>query len=136
MAKLGLDIEQWRTAAEQGDALSQYKLGLCYGNGDGVGEDEAKAVYWLTKSAEQGNPDAKEFLAERQKIIKRGSRSPASRIVSVIVLGSLFAGIGGSASEGNVAAVFISLLVGAVIGYFGIKNSFDFIRFFIRCFKN
>ncbi|QSH95232.1 tetratricopeptide repeat protein [Treponema phagedenis] len=40
--------------AEQGDAESQYKLGLMYYNGEGTEVDKEKALYWYTKAAEQG----------------------------------------------------------------------------------
>ena len=51
-------IKQYQIAAEQGNATAQYNLGVCYYNGQGVAQDNKKAVYWFTKSAEQGNADA------------------------------------------------------------------------------
>ena len=50
--------EQWRKAAEQGDAEAQYELGHCYHYGYGVTEDKAEAVKWWRKAAEQGNSEA------------------------------------------------------------------------------
>lgn len=47
-----------KKAAEQGHTQTQYKLADCYHAGEGVRKDEAKAVYWLDKSAEQGWPEA------------------------------------------------------------------------------
>ena len=45
-------------AAEQGDAESEYCLGVLYDNGEGVPEDSVQAATWLRKAAEQGNVDA------------------------------------------------------------------------------
>lgn len=53
----------YRKAAEQGDAVAQYLLGLGYHRGDGVAVDYSQAVYWLKKSAEQGYFDAQFLLA-------------------------------------------------------------------------
>lgn len=42
-------------SAENGDMKAQEELGRAYSFGNGVQKDNAKAVKWLTKSAEQGN---------------------------------------------------------------------------------
>ncbi|MDZ7842583.1 MAG: serine/threonine-protein kinase [Gammaproteobacteria bacterium] len=39
-------------AADKGHALSQYYLGVAYGNGDGVERDESRALHWLRRAAE------------------------------------------------------------------------------------
>jgi TPR repeat protein len=44
--------------AQQGDPQSQYKLGLMYGDGQGVAKDDALAHKWLNAAADQGYPDA------------------------------------------------------------------------------
>ncbi len=44
--------------AEQGDALSQYHLGLLYEEGQGVTKNLASARQWYLKAANQGNADA------------------------------------------------------------------------------
>ena len=44
--------------AEQGDSKAQYALGFCYYSGTGVAKDDAEAVKWYRKAAEQGNTDA------------------------------------------------------------------------------
>jgi len=41
-------------AAEQGDAVGQYNLGVRYATGEGVPEDAAEAVKWYRMAAEQG----------------------------------------------------------------------------------
>ena len=45
----------FRKAAEQGHALSQFRLGVCYAQGNGVPQDYSEAVRWYTIAAEQGN---------------------------------------------------------------------------------
>jgi TPR repeat protein len=56
-------------AAEGGDALSQYNLGILYGsglddNGYAVEVDRPQTVKWLLAAAEQGLPRAQVKLAE------------------------------------------------------------------------
>ena len=45
-------VQWYRKAAEQGDADAQYKLGLCYQDGRGVGKDEGEAEKWQDKARE------------------------------------------------------------------------------------
>ena len=47
-----------RKAAEQGDKISQTRLGEMYLYGKGVSLDYAEAVKWLSKAAEQGHVEA------------------------------------------------------------------------------
>jgi TPR repeat protein len=49
--------------AEAGDVKAQYYLGTLYCEGKGVARDDTKAVEWLARAAEQGNPDARYVLA-------------------------------------------------------------------------
>ena len=48
----------YEKAAEQGHAVAQYSLGVCYEYGYGVSQDYNQAVYWCEKAAEQGDADA------------------------------------------------------------------------------
>ena len=48
----------YRKAADQGDALAQFSLGLVYDNGQGVPQDFAQAVVWYRKAADQGEARA------------------------------------------------------------------------------
>ncbi|MDD9841159.1 MAG: tetratricopeptide repeat protein [Alphaproteobacteria bacterium] len=41
-------------AAEQGDADAQYRLGVCYAEGEGVSQNKKEAIYWYRQAAEQG----------------------------------------------------------------------------------
>ena len=47
-----------RSAAEQGDADAQTRLGLRYSSGQGVPQDHAEAARWYRLAAEQGVTDA------------------------------------------------------------------------------
>ena len=47
-------FEEFRLKAEKNDSEAQYKLGVCYANGQGVAKDMAQAVTWYRKAAEQG----------------------------------------------------------------------------------
>jgi TPR repeat protein len=58
-------IENYRKAAEKGDAIAQYLLGYCYAKGEGVSKDLAEAVKWYRKAAEQGDADAQYALGYR-----------------------------------------------------------------------
>ena len=50
-------------AAYQGDAAAEYGLGRAYASGEGVEENSAKAVYWITHAAEKNYVAAAEALA-------------------------------------------------------------------------
>ncbi|MBR0278623.1 MAG: sel1 repeat family protein [Synergistaceae bacterium] len=49
--------------AENGDPKAQNVMGTYYESGNGVEKDYWKAIYWYTKSADQGNPNAQYHLA-------------------------------------------------------------------------
>lgn len=51
-------FESFRTIAEQGHARAQYNLGVMYGEGKGVPQDDVEAVRWYQQAAEQGHADA------------------------------------------------------------------------------
>lgn len=55
-------VKWYRKAAEQGLAVAQNDLGVCYENGEGVPQDYAEAVKWYRKAAEQGNVEAQSNL--------------------------------------------------------------------------
>ena len=72
-------LEQVRKAAEKGDAVAQYNLGLRYVDGRGVAKDAAEAVKWFRKSAEQGNANGQFELGYRYEsgkgITKNGAEA-------------------------------------------------------------
>ncbi len=49
------EVRVFQKLAEQGDAKSQYRLGLLYYEGSGVPQDYIEAVRWYRKGAEQGD---------------------------------------------------------------------------------
>ena len=53
----------YREAANRGDADAQYNYGRCYYEGCGVPRDLKQAVFWLLKAVEQNNTDAEYLLA-------------------------------------------------------------------------
>ena len=63
-AKMSLGIEALTLSARSGDAASQYQLGRLYDEGDGIDENNEKAVEWYRKSAEQGYAKAQGYLSE------------------------------------------------------------------------
>ena len=44
--------------AEQGLAVAQFNLGVMYEKGQGTLQDDEKAIFWYTKSADQANANA------------------------------------------------------------------------------
>ena len=51
-------LAEWQPLAEQGDAGSQFGLGLLYANGFGVPMDDAQALKWYGLAADQGHAEA------------------------------------------------------------------------------
>ena len=51
-------LAKWRRAAQQGDALAQYGVGLMYDEGKGVAQDYKEAVRWYKLAAAQGDAQA------------------------------------------------------------------------------
>lgn len=57
-SKYEVAFDYFRQAAEQGYTDAEYQLGLCYLDGEGVGEDEQVAYRWLQKAADKGHMEA------------------------------------------------------------------------------
>ncbi len=51
----GLDVEDLRKIALQGDSAAQYSLGMKYASGDGGIKDYHEALAWFLKAADSGN---------------------------------------------------------------------------------
>ncbi len=63
LTKDSVEAVKWlRRAAEQDDAVAQYRLGLLYVNGEGVAKDEAVAASLFRRAAEQGLAQAQYSL--------------------------------------------------------------------------
>ncbi len=52
---MSMSFEETLTLAKQEDARAQFRMGFFYRNGIGCSKNEAKAVEWYEKSAQQGN---------------------------------------------------------------------------------
>ena len=71
-------MEALKKKAEKGDDKTQLQLGLAYYNGDGIKQNYREAYYWFSKAIEQGNDEAKNWLAKliRIHILIDGARYP------------------------------------------------------------
>ncbi|MEJ2575449.1 MAG: tetratricopeptide repeat protein [Gammaproteobacteria bacterium] len=56
-------VSRLRKAAEAGNAAAQYRLGIMYGNGDGVPLEPSTAADWIERAAAQGHVEAQATLA-------------------------------------------------------------------------
>ena len=54
--------KEWRPEAEEGDAPTQYNLGLLYLDGHGVPQDLGEAIKWFKRSASQDFTEAQHDL--------------------------------------------------------------------------
>jgi len=54
-------LEDLRSCGEQGYAYAQFNLGVAYGTGAGVPEDDVLAYMWANLGAAQGNENAAEL---------------------------------------------------------------------------
>ena len=54
-----------------GERKAQYNLGVMYDNGEGVPKDDAEAVKWYQKAADQGNADARSRLKALQDKLQK-----------------------------------------------------------------
>ena len=59
---LATALQELRPLAEQGVPVAQFQLGNMYRLGKGVPKNDAEAVKWWRKAAEQGHEDANEWL--------------------------------------------------------------------------
>ena len=62
LATMGKSQAKNADKAERGDPKAQNVMGTYYESGNGVEKDYDKAIYWYTKSAEQGNTNAQYHL--------------------------------------------------------------------------
>jgi len=62
-ADVATAIGALRRSAEQGNAEAQFRLGVIYGNGDGVDIDHDAAIEWFNQAARQGHENALITLA-------------------------------------------------------------------------
>jgi len=55
-------LSEWKPLAEEGDAPSEFNLGLLYYDGHGVPQDYSEAARWFERAAEQGYTKAQHNL--------------------------------------------------------------------------
>ena len=64
-----------------GEAQAQYAIGLRYASGRGVPQDDAEAVTWYRKAAEQGHADAQNNLGLSSGEVRMTlKRSPGTQV--------------------------------------------------------
>lgn len=63
LSAVASDFSQTQTLAIQGDADAQYSLATMFDEGQGVSQDDAKAIEWYTKAANQEYAPAQFNLA-------------------------------------------------------------------------
>lgn len=76
------DLAATRETAEQGLASSQYTLGIKYGNGNGVPQNDVTAYAWFSLAAAQGNENA----AEHKFIIAKRFNPEQQREAQLLVV--------------------------------------------------
>ena len=71
-------VKWFRLAAEQGNAMAQFNLGMMYVSGQGVPQDYKTAVKWFRLAAEQGNALAQNQsgyeVRQKDKVFHRTTR--------------------------------------------------------------
>jgi hypothetical protein len=68
--------------AGEGDPAAQVELGRAYEDGTGVAQDDAKAVEWFPKAAEQGNSQAQNSLGVMYALGRGVERNRGGALVS------------------------------------------------------
>ncbi len=95
-------IDDLKEIAYAGDMNAQVQLGVIYLTGDGVPKDDAEALKWLRKAADQDSPLAERYLAE---MYFKGRGVPADNLEAAKWL-RLAAEQGDAESEHNLAVLY------------------------------
>jgi TPR repeat protein len=96
-------IAELKQRAGAGDARAQVQVGLAYLTGDGFAADDAEAVKWFRKAADQDDPDGERYLAE---MYVSGRGVPADNAEAAKWL-RLAAAQGDARSEHNLAVMYL-----------------------------
>ena len=72
-------VKWYRRAADQGNALAQYNLGMRYSEGDGVPQDLIEAYAWLSLASAQGLEDAVKARDELKRRMTREQIAESQR---------------------------------------------------------
>jgi TPR repeat protein len=73
-------VEWFRRAAEQGNALAQYNLGVMYEHGEGVPKDLVQAHKWVSLAASSGRPKAREVLTRMERDMTKKQQAEADKL--------------------------------------------------------
>jgi TPR repeat protein len=95
-------IADLREIAYAGNVNAQVQLGVIYLRGDGAPKDDAEALKWLQKAADQDNPIAERYLAE---MYFKGRGVPADILQAAKWL-RMAAEQGDAESEHNLAVLY------------------------------
>ena len=95
------DFEEMPEAADQGDAIAQYNLGIMYQNGEGVPEDDTEAVKWYRLVADKGYVIAQNNLGV---MYYRGQGVPVN-YVTAYAWWNIASASGNESASGNRAIV-------------------------------
>ena len=75
-------LKWYRAAAERGDALAQYNLGMRYYEGNGLTANPVDAFQWLSLAANQQMPDATKALEQLKRTMNRDQIAEGRRRVT------------------------------------------------------
>lgn len=78
-------VSWWQEAATNGDARSQYMLGVLFFNGDVVGRDWTRAYAWMSLAASAGLPEASQAETSMLKHMTAAQVADAREISSTLV---------------------------------------------------
>ena len=70
----------YRLAAEQGNAMAQFNLGLMYTNGQGVLKDSVLAHMWSNIAGANGNASSRELRDNLKRDMTRAEISRATEL--------------------------------------------------------
>lgn len=83
-------VEEWRSAAVDGDRQAMLRLGKVYAAGKGVAQDYVEAHRWFSRAHESDHPDAAaelralEAQMTRQELSEARSRTAGRRLATTI----------------------------------------------------
>lgn len=77
-------VAWWLAAARQGHALSQYRLGLLYWNGEAVARDLERGYGWMLLAADQGVEMAVEAEATMARYLSAEQRAEGRRLAEAL----------------------------------------------------
>jgi TPR repeat protein len=95
-------LREWEPLAEQGNAFTQYLLGLMYDKGQGVPQDYKTAVKWFSLAGEQRDALAQYLLG----LMYAKGRGVTQDYKTAVKWYTLAAGQGSSAAQSNLGVMY------------------------------